>query len=44
MERVQKTDVPVAAQSENVGDLFLNEIIDDDLAAIHAGQNMAPQI
>ena len=42
MERVQKTDVPVAAQAEYVGNILLNQIIDDDLATIHTGQNMAP--
>jgi len=42
MERIQKADVPVAAQAEDVGDVFLNEIIDDDLATIHAGQYTSP--
>ena len=42
MERVQKTDVPVAAKAEYIGNIFLDEIIDDDLAAIHTGHNMAP--
>ena len=42
MERIQKTDVPVAAKAEHIGNLFLNEIIDDNLATIHVGQNKAP--
>ena len=36
-EGIQEADVPVAAQADDVGDVFFDEVVDDDLGAFVLG-------
>ena len=36
IERVDEADIPVAAKAEDVGNLLLDQIVDDNLATVHA--------
>ena len=42
IERVDKADVAVAAEAKCVRNIFLDQIVNDDLAAVHPSQSITP--
>jgi hypothetical protein len=42
VERVDETDVAVAAEAERMSNVFLDQIVNDNLAAVHPSQSITP--
>ena len=42
VERVDETDVAVAAEAECMRNIFLDQIVNDNLAAVHPSQSITP--